>query len=216
MASSTRRFRGKTAEERSRDRREKLVEAGLSLFGTRGFHGVGVRDLCAEAQLTERYFYESFRNREALFLAVYERCVDQVRAATDAALAEVEDSALPALARAGLRAFFTTLREEPRMARVLLIDVLTINPDVGEQSRLAVETFAALVAELAGSMFPDLLRRGLDPRLIGTGLIGATVFLAVRWASNGFGESIEAMVEHALCFYEGVALSAEREVSSGS
>jgi AcrR family transcriptional regulator len=202
-----RRFRGKTADERKRERREKLVEAGLSTFGTRGFHGVGVRDICAEAQLTERYFYESFRNREELFLAVYGRCVAQVRAATDTALAELGGADLAKLARAGLRAFFVALREDPRMSRVLLIDVLTINPDVGQQSRLAVEAFADLVAELASTMYPDLLRRGLDPRLIGTGLVGATVFLAVRWASDDFGESIDAMVEHAACFYEGVVAS---------
>lgn len=187
-----------------RERRESLLDAGLTLFGERGFHDVRVRDICAEAGLTERYFYESFKNREALFLAVYEGCVAEVRARTDAALAEVADAEIGVLARAGLRAFFEALRADPRMARVLLIDVLTINPDVGEQSRLAVASFADLVAELAGSMFPELMRRGLDPRLIGTGLIGATVFMAVRWAADGFEASVDAMVEHAARFYEGV------------
>lgn len=173
------------------------------MFGTRGFHGVGVRDICAEAQLTERYLYESFSNLEALFLAVYDHCVAQVRAATDAALAEACPD-LPTLARAGLRAFFQTLRDEPRMARVLLIDVLTINPDVGHQSRLAVESFAEIVGSLAGAMVPDLHRRGLDPRLVGTGLIGATVFLAMRWAADEFREPVDAIVEHAAAFYEGL------------
>lgn len=174
------------------------------MFGTRGFHGVGVRDICAEAGLTERYLYESFANLEALFLAVYERCVAELRAATDQAMAAAEGQPLPELSRAGLRAFFQTVRDEPRMARVLLIDVLTINPDVSHQSRLAVQSFAEIVGALAAAMVPGLMRRGLDPRLIGTGLIGATVFLAMRWAADEFREPVDAMVAHAAAFYEGV------------
>ena len=177
------------------------------MFGTRGFHGVGVRDICAEAGLTERYLYESFANLEALFLAVYERCVAELRVATDRAIAAARGQAMPDLARAGLRAFFQTVRDEPRMARVLLIDVLTINPDVSHQSRLAVESFAEIVGALAAVMVPGLQRRGLNPRLIGTGLIGATVFLAMRWAADGFREPLEAIVDHAAAFYEGVLSS---------
>lgn len=191
----------------------RLVDAGLTLFGSKGFHGVGVREICAEAQLTERYFYESFANREALFSAVYQHCVDMVRDRTDRALSEsapapTPGGQLPTLARAGLGAFFHALRDEPRMPRILLIDVLTINPDVSAQSRVAVETFADLVGDLAGVMFPDLRRRGLEPNLIGTGLVGTTVFLAMRWAARGFDDSVETMVEHATLFYEGVARAA--------
>lgn len=207
MTGPERRFRGKTREERQAERRARLIEAGLTVFGTRGFHGVGVRDICAEAELTERYLYESFANLEALFLAVYERCIAEVRAATDASLTAAATESLPVLARAGLHAFFQTLRDEPRMARVLLIDVLTINPDVGHQSQLAVASFAEIVGGLAANLVPELQRRGLDPRLIGTGLIGATVFLAMRWAADGFREPVDAMVEHAACFYAGVGHS---------
>src|SRR5690606_9237384 len=71
-----RRFRGVAADERRRQRRQQLLDAGLKCFGTVGFRAAGVRDICAEAQLTERYFYESFKNREALFLAVYEMGVN--------------------------------------------------------------------------------------------------------------------------------------------
>src|ERR1700742_1768346 len=66
-----RKFRGVAPEDRKAERHLRLLEAGIEAYGTRGFHAVGVRDVCGLAKLTERYFYESFENREALFLAVY-------------------------------------------------------------------------------------------------------------------------------------------------
>src|SRR5689334_23276052 len=134
-----RRFRGQSHEERLRERRERLLEAGLATFGTRGFHSVGVREICAEAKLTERYFYESFDKRETLFLAVYERCIARIRDAIQRALKDAPPVA-PRMARAGLRAFLTCLRDDPRVARIVLSDVLTISPDVGEQSRLVMQS----------------------------------------------------------------------------
>jgi len=60
-------FKGMSLEERQAERRERLMEAGLQAYGTQGFFSVTVRDICIEAKLTERYFYESFKNSEALF-----------------------------------------------------------------------------------------------------------------------------------------------------
>ena len=58
MSSSNRRtFKGQSQEERKAERRRRLIEAGINAFGERGYHAVTVRELCAEAQLTERYFY---------------------------------------------------------------------------------------------------------------------------------------------------------------
>ena len=68
-------FRGVSAEQRQAERYEKLIEAGLQSFGTHGFYRVTVREICAEAKLTERYFYESFKNHEELLVAVYQRLI---------------------------------------------------------------------------------------------------------------------------------------------
>src|SRR4029077_5184552 len=53
-------YGGVSAEDRIAARRAKLLDAGLELFGTRGYATTGVKDVCREAGLTDRYFYESF------------------------------------------------------------------------------------------------------------------------------------------------------------
>lgn len=203
--SGGRRFRGQSQEERIAQRRAQLIEAGLEAFGTRGFHASAVRDVCAEAKLTERYFYESFANREALFSAVYTQCVERVRAAVITAIAQAEIDSVP---RAGLRAYFETLRAEPRLARVLLIESLTIGAEASNQSLLATSSFAEMQEAIIAELYPDTFAHKLDPQWISNGLIGATVFIAIRWAVSEFKDPLETVLDHCVVFYEALAMQA--------
>lgn len=209
QAAKQRRFRGKTAEERKRERRQRLLAAGLTAFADKGFHAVGVRDVCAAAELTERYFYESFDNLEALFLAVYDQCAARVREATDAALAQPHASP-EAVTRAGLSAFFATLQQDPRIARVLLIDVLTVNADVAAQSHLVVASFAELVGRVMVERLGDMPPAGLRPDVLAHGLVGATIHIGVQWVFGGLAEPLEEIVEHAVVMFEAVAGAVEQ------
>lgn len=211
---SGRRFRGLDPGQRRDQRREQLIEAGLKAFGSRGFHAVGVREICLEARLTERYFYESFSNREALFQAVYERAVETIHKAVLNAIAGSPND-LRAMARAALRALLKTLRDDPLLPRVLLIDSLGVGADVSAQSRRATQSFSDLVASLVLQLFADLPRHGVDARLLADGLVGSTLYIVMRWAFGGFKESLETILEHCLMFYEAMIGDTERRVAAG-
>jgi AcrR family transcriptional regulator len=201
QAPARRPFRGLQPEERQQRRREQLIEAGLEVFGARGFHGVRVRDICVQARLTERYFYESFENREALFLAVYDHAVARIRAAILAAIAASPPAVVPT-ARGSLRAFLETLRDEPRLARILLIDVFTVGEDVANQSRRVTQSFADLVRDLGQHLYPGIAALGWQPQLIANGLVGSTVYQAMQWAFDGFQQPLESVLDHCVLFYE--------------
>jgi AcrR family transcriptional regulator len=198
-------FRGQSQEERVAQRRRQLIEAGLALFGTRGFHAVSVRDICGEAKLTERYFYESFRNREALYLAVFTEGVERIRDAVLQAISGLSPEQ-NGLSRAGLRAYLQTLRDEPRLARILLIDVLTIGAEAGSQSRLATGSFAEMLSAIIQQLYPNLDRVQLDAQLISNGLVGATVFIAMQWAASDFEAPLERVLDHCAVFFESIAV----------
>ena len=90
--SNKRRYGGVLPEERQRLRRAKLVEGAIEVFGTKGFHGATVREVCVAAHLTERYFYESFKTLPQLFLAAYSELREQLMALTLAAMEQVPRS----------------------------------------------------------------------------------------------------------------------------
>src|SRR5690348_11547753 len=87
MAVVGRTYGGISAAERIAARRARLLDAGLELFGTQGFSATGVKDVCREAGLTDRYFYESFGDGRELFLAVFDRLTDELFSAVATAVA---------------------------------------------------------------------------------------------------------------------------------
>lgn len=194
-----RRFRGLEPAERVAQRREQLLDAGLEAFGTRGFHGTGVRDICAIAKLTERYFYESFKNREALFTAVYERAVKQLEVDVGAALSQGSLQDTKQLTRDVLRVPLRAFRDDPRIARVVLIEALM--GAAGERVFVSSRRFSDMVGRLLGVLYPDdAERHGVDQQLVAAGLYGATIYIMTRWTLDGFQQPLETIVEHCALF----------------
>ncbi|MGO3325633.1 TetR/AcrR family transcriptional regulator [Gordonia sp. (in: high G+C Gram-positive bacteria)] len=186
--SGGRTYGGLTAQDRHLQRRTSLIDAGLNLFGTLGYPNVSVKRICAEAGLTQRYFYESFDDRAALLGAVYESCVDAARDATLTAASTVFDSLevpdgpipeelIPRLAEEALRGFITVLAQDPRRARVILIEVVGVSPELEELRLRAIHGWADLILGFAS--------RGHEPtptqRLAAIGLVGALTQLLVDW-----------------------------------
>lgn len=58
------RWSGVPLQDRQALRRDELVSAGVALLGSEGGPALTVRAVCRAAGLTERYFYESFADRD--------------------------------------------------------------------------------------------------------------------------------------------------------
>src|SRR5258707_5635446 len=63
-------YGGVSARARVASRRDRLLAAGLELFGTQGYLCTTIDQVCAEAGLTKRDFFESFRSCEELLCAL--------------------------------------------------------------------------------------------------------------------------------------------------
>src|SRR5947209_20090513 len=64
-------YGGVSADDRRAERRRRLLDAGLELFGTKGIAATTIADVCEQAGLTKRYFYESFATIDELAGAVF-------------------------------------------------------------------------------------------------------------------------------------------------
>jgi AcrR family transcriptional regulator len=197
-----RRYRGVDKGERITERRRQFIEAGLECFGTRGYHPVTVRELCAQAHLTERYFYESFKDREALFAAVYEDLIAKLRDAfVKAALPKAP--VLDEMARAGLGVFYRSLQKDPRVARILMVEVLTVSSDIEQRAQAATFGFGDLLKQMTLATLPAATRpadAAMD--LIATGLIGACVHIAMRWIAAGYDPPVRTVIDTAMTFFD--------------
>ena len=194
MAPATRPYGGVSADDRRAERRSRLIEAGLELLGERGWAGTTVRGVCAEAGLSERYFYESFGDRDRLLAAIFDRVATEAAGAIVAAIEAAPHDA-DAKARAAIDAFVRLLAEDPRRARAMLVESLS-NEALLERRAEAFRSFAALISEEAQSFFgPDAVEE-VDAELTSVALVGGLAELVVRWLDGSLAVSRERLVDH--------------------
>jgi AcrR family transcriptional regulator len=145
------RYGGVDAAQRRASRRAQLIAAGLDLLGTQGWQASTVRAICARAKLTPRYFYESFEDRDALLLAVFDEIAQEGAAAVVEAVVHAPADAR-SKARAAIAAFVELVTDDPRKARVLFIEAMGSEALV--RRRLdTLRMFAGLVAEQSRTFY---------------------------------------------------------------
>jgi AcrR family transcriptional regulator len=208
--STGRRYGGVDSEERQRQRKNKLIEAGLAVFGEKGFHQSTVRDVCKQAQLTSRYFYESFESMEALFRAVYIAVSRELMQSTIMSLASCQPEP-EKLAEAALRTFYEFIRDDPHRARVTLIDVMNVDENMNVLTDKAHQDFAHLISGFMHQMFPRLALHGdLDFMVMANGLVGANTRIATQWVDDRCKTPLEHVLRNVLVLYEACIAHARR------
>ena len=205
-------FRGVSAEQRQAERRRKFVDAGLQLFGTHGFYNTKVRELCAEAHLTERYFYESFKSLEELFAEVYREAVEGMQQHILMAIMGQSHQGSLALIRAGLEAFLKFVRQDPRVARILFIEVPQVRMEHGSLIEETMNGFDRMLTQFGNSLFPPPKNPLIQMDLIAAGLNGSNAHIVSRWVYGGFQQPLEVILENCFAVFAGVAdyLSGEK------
>ncbi|MGE5695599.1 MAG: TetR/AcrR family transcriptional regulator [Candidatus Sericytochromatia bacterium] len=174
------RWSGVPLQDRQALRRGDLLAAGVTLLGSEDGPALTVRAVCREAGLTERYFYESFSDRDEFVRAVY----DDVCARAMATLMSATT------AREAVERFVALMVDDPVRGRVLL---------------LAPEVEPVLVRSGAEWMpsFIKLLQRQLttisDPALqnmVATGLIGALTALFTAYLDRRLAATREQFIDY--------------------
>jgi AcrR family transcriptional regulator len=199
---NSRTYRGITPAQRQAERRERLMEAGLELFGTVGYARTSVRAVSAAASLNSRYFYESFSSREDLLYSVYQRIVTDIF--TKAAEAAVGETTIERQARATLRAAWTAVTEDRRKARVVALEVVGVSERLERRRHEARQALAKLTADNAMSL-AEGVRLRLDPVLTARFLLGGVVEVLLEWVNGDLEASTDEVVEHFTALFTAAA-----------
>lgn len=194
VARRARPYGGIGSAERKAERRARLIEAAVQIYGEVGFKNATVKAVCHAAGLTERYFYESFDNSEALLIAAYDDVNTRL-------MQTVQDSAKPSetqpvAAFNMLTAFFTTLKAEPRAAYLFLVEVRGISPQVDAAISCWLDRFGDLIVSVLDTPSTD--------RLLVRGTVGGLLHVAVAWIETGNAAPIGDVVRQAYALCRGL------------
>jgi AcrR family transcriptional regulator len=174
------RWSGVPLQDRQTLRRDELVAAGVQLLGAAAGPALTVRAVCRAAGLTERYFYESFADRDEFVRAVY----DDV---CSAAMATLTTADTP---RDAVERFVTLMVDDPVRGRVLLI--------APERELVLAKSGAEWMPS-----FIELLQRKLtritDPAkqaMVATGLVGALTALFSAYLYGRLATTREQFIDY--------------------
>ncbi|TDB92436.1 TetR/AcrR family transcriptional regulator [Actinomadura sp. 7K534] len=192
--SRARPYRGVPADQRRARRRAALLAAGLELLGTRGWAAATVRKVCAEAGLNDRYFYESFPDREALLLAVID---DQVAQGTAVILSAAREAPRDpqARTRAVVTAVFDFLTTDPRRAHILT-HAFPLSPLLQRRRVEIIRTLAGIFAAQAHQTLDHVSLSDTDLELTGLTLTAGLWELFTNWFRGDLGIDRDHLVDY--------------------
>ena len=194
-AALVRPWRGVSAEDRTSERHERLMEAGLEVFATTGYAASSVREISRAAGLTERYFYESFENREALLSALADLIVSDFLAAA-APVLPLDADDLPRAVGRGVEAFVASLADDPRRARVLMVETVGVSPAAEEHRRAVIGGLVAFIRQSMEQVYGHWARESTEVELLSRSLIGAAQELLVAHVRGELGTTRSQLVEN--------------------
>jgi AcrR family transcriptional regulator len=183
-------YAGRSPEERRQERRQRLLDAGLQLFGTVGYDEATITLLSGTAKVGTKAFYEEFESPKALLLEVATGIVAEGAVVLEQALAGAPRS-LEGRARAGLTAYIRYLTEDPRRVRIAYHEI-RVAP-LEKERQFASAAFASLVS----SQLADLKRKGppRDGFLLGLALTGGVGEVLNYWTNAADKPSIDQVVD---------------------
>lgn len=181
---SERRYRGLPPEVRQADRLHRFREAGLDAFTTSGYMNSSVPEICKLAGLSTRQFYEEFSSREGLILDLYTRIHAEARTKVLESVDEASDRTYRGLATAAITAYVHVIGDDPRRARLVLVEVVGLNQKVESARELNTADWISLIEGVTKELAPVGHERVGGYRLALVGLIGAINALAQDWSSS--------------------------------
>jgi AcrR family transcriptional regulator len=182
-------YAGLSAPERRAERRLRLLDAGLELFGTIGFGKTTIPMLCSASGVTARHFYEEFASREELLRTLYDQIAETAFERVMDALRE-RDKDVRDRIRDSSAAYFRYLTSDPRLARIYTIEAVGMHAELETHRRAKREAFVKQLTKAARRVSSSI-----DSRLLSAAIAGASHDLLLEWVLAPRRPSVEMLTE---------------------
>jgi AcrR family transcriptional regulator len=200
MEKPDRPYGGRSVAERRASRRERLLAAGLELFGTLGFAKTTIPMLCNASGVTARHFYEEFPSREVLLRAIFDDLAESTHNIVRDSL-RATDRPVRERLMASNRAYYTFLTVDPRRARIYAIECLGVSPELEAHRREVRERSVRQLTRAQQWHESPEVSTDLDSRLVALGLADAAVALLAEWVLAEGKPSVEKLAETLTMFW---------------
>ena len=159
--------------------RDRILEAALEVFARKGYHRAIVDDIVRASGTSKGAVYHHFPNKEAVFLALVDDFAARLAAAVAAAVA-ARHGALPKVEGA-LTAALATFADNERLARLILLEAVSLGPTYQAKRAEVADRFAALIQSYLDEAAADGSIPPLDTRIATLAWLGAINEIVIEW-----------------------------------
>ena len=165
-------------QARSLQRHQRILDAATRVFADKGYHATLVDEIALEANTSKGGGYFHFPNKQAIFLALFDRLSAMLRERIEGAVAGQTDPI--ARAEAALKVVLFTFAGHRGLARLFMVEALGSGPE-----------FNARMLEIRAA-FADLIRAHLDEAVAA----GAIPPLDTATAATAWFGAINEVITH--------------------
>ena len=188
MTVEGRTYGGQSAEQRSQDRRTRLLDAARDLIADTGVAPLTVDLVCQRANLSKRYFYTEFATKDDLLDACAE---DLYRRLSEGIEHAIETTPLMERINAALRFVVRMLASSPADARLYMESAGF--PRLRARQQQVVRDVTERMA-VAGMPFTGRPKRSVDRVLATRALVTATTELITGWLHGDIDTDEDTLV----------------------
>ena len=171
--------RTSTQAERSRTRRERILDAAFHTFSRRGYRDTAMDEIAAAAETSKGGVYFHFPTKEALFRELVRTTADRLATKVERAVAAETEPI--ARADAALRTVLATFAGHRTMARLLFVDALGAGRAFNAETNELHERFAKMIAGYLDEAVASGAIPPIDTALTGVAWFGAINEVVARW-----------------------------------
>ena len=178
-----------TTQERSRTRRQKVLDAALRVFAERGYSETAIDEVARASETSKGGLYFHFPSKQALFLALLDEASDALLGRVETAMAAETDP----LRRGdvALREVLHVFGNHRLLARLLLVEALGAGSEFVARLNALHAAFAALIAgcldeAVAAGQIPPC-----DTSVVAHAWYGAVNQTVLRWLLTGEPHQLE-------------------------
>jgi TetR/AcrR family transcriptional regulator, fatty acid metabolism regulator protein len=159
--------------------RERILKSALRVFADKGYHRAAVDDIVRDSGTSKGAVYHHFATKEAIFVALVDDFSARLQAAVTTAIA-AHQGAL-AKVESALRAVLETFGENRQLARLVLVEAMSLGATYEAKRAEVHGRFAALIQGYLEEAVGEGAIPVLDTRVATLAWLGAVNEVVLHW-----------------------------------
>ncbi|MBU1669881.1 MAG: TetR/AcrR family transcriptional regulator [Actinobacteria bacterium] len=161
------------------EKRERILEAAVKLFGEKGYNATRMAEVAAAARVSPSTLYKMFDGKKGLFIATRQWVTNRVLRRLIEALPDDPEADALTLVRRLLTSYTAYIRKHRELARILAEGVVGQDPEIRAEQLTAFTGASTMLAQvIERDVSEGTVRLVTDPETAGLLFVSFTAMIA--------------------------------------